>query len=131
MKSLIEEKTGGNTESIINDLKKALILRNWNIYKEEDAFFRLGILYSSVKEYKKAVSTLYVIETEKIDNENYLEAYSNSLLNSGMFATASEILKTAIEKYPDNNNFKIKLINNDSDYYDSLLLNILENNDCL
>ena len=129
LKSLIEEKTGGNTESIINDLKKALILRNWNIYKEEDAFFRLGILYSSVKEYKKAVSTLYVIETEKIDNENYLEAYSNSLLNSGMFATASEILKTAIEKYPDNNNFKIKLINNDSDYYDSLLLNILENND--
>ncbi len=129
LKSLIEEKKGLNTEIIISSLKKALVFRNWNIYSEEEAFYRLGMLYSSIKEYRKAVSTLYVIESEKIDDENYLEAYTNSLLNSGMFETASEILKTAVEKYPDNSSFRKKLINTDSDYYNSLLLKILDKNE--
>ena len=129
LKSLIEEKKTGSKESVIADLKKALILRNWNIYSEEDAFFQLGIIYSKIKEYKKAVSTLYVIEGEKIDNEEYLDAYSNSLLNSGMFVTAAEILHAAVEKYPENAVFIKKLINTDNEYYESILLKILENNE--
>ena len=129
LKSLINEQKSGYTDQIISDIKKALLLRNWNLYKEEDAFFKLGIIYSSVKEYKKAVSTLYVIESEKIDNEDYLEAYINSLLNSGMFSTASEILKIAVEKFPDNKRFRKQLINTDSSYYESTLIKILDKNE--
>ena len=129
LKSLINEKKSGYTDLIINDIKKALILRNWNVYKEEDAFLKLGIIYSSVKQYKKAVSTLYVVESEKIDNENYLEAYTNSLLNSGMFSTAAEILKIAVAKFPENKRFRKQLINTDPSYYESTLIKILDKNE--
>ena len=129
LKSLIAEKKSENKETIINSLKKALILRNWNLFREEDAFFYLGKIYTSIKEYKKAVSTLYVIEGDKIDDEDYLDSYTDSLLNSGMFVTASQILNTAVDKFPDNVKFKKKLINSDSDYYDSLLIKILDKNE--
>ena len=128
LKALIEKKNAGSLEKITSDLKKALILRNWNIYKEEDAFFELGKLYSRIKQYIKAVSTLYVIENEKNDDELFIDAYSNSLLNSGMFETASDVLNSAVEKFPDNTVFKKRLINLDPSYFDSILLKILDNN---
>jgi hypothetical protein len=128
LKALIEKKKSGPTGKITSDLKKALILRNWSNYKEEDAFFELGKLYSRIKQYIKAVSTLYVIENEKIDNESFIEAYTISLLNSGMFETALDVLNSAVEKFPDNTIFKKRLINLDSTYFDGILLKILDNN---
>ena len=129
LKALIEFKKNSRLDIIISYLKKALVLRNWNFYNEDDAFFELGKLYTVTKDYKKAVSTLYVVENEKSDNEVYLDSYSASLSQCGMFVTASEVLKNAVEKYPDNIVFRKRLLNIDSTYYDKTLLMILDKNE--
>ncbi|MCL2705138.1 MAG: hypothetical protein FWE72_02900 [Spirochaetaceae bacterium] len=129
IKALIVIKLNEDLNNSINYLKKAITYRNWNLYNENNAFYELGQLYTRVKDYERALSALYVIKDQYIDDPGFIDLYTLSLINRGDFAGAQDYLSYAVSKYPDNNVFIKRLLGIDKAYRDNLLKVILDNND--
>jgi len=127
--ALIVIKLNEDLNNSINYLKKAITYRNWNIYNENSALFELGKLYTRIKDYERALSALYVIKSQFIDDPGFIDIYTLSLINRGDFASAQEYLNYAVSKYPDNNLFIKRLAGIDKAYRDRLLKIVLDNND--
>jgi tetratricopeptide (TPR) repeat protein len=123
--SAVIKKPENITESI-NLFKKSLTLRKWHIYSEADAFFELGILYNRVKDHERAIASLYSVKDDYIDNSEFLDAYTASLLRRGYFKEARELLDYALKRYPFVNTFKTRLAGIDTDYLDNLIVNVLD-----
>ncbi len=113
----------------INYLKKAITYRNWNLYNENSAFYELGKLYARIRDYERALSALYVIKDQFIDDTGFIDLYTLSLINRGDFKGATEYLNYAVAKYPDNNLFIKRLAGLDKSYRDKLLKQVLDNNE--
>ncbi|MDX9801256.1 MAG: hypothetical protein RBT69_07975 [Spirochaetia bacterium] len=129
IKALINTETKSGVLDSINLLKRAITYRNWSIYSENNAFYKLGTLYCRIKDYERAISSLYVVRDEMIDNENFLDSYTLSLINRGYFKEAGDLLEYAIEKHPQNNLFIKRLSGIDKNFREKILLRILELND--
>lgn len=128
IKSLIKKNENSSLIDAINLLKKAVTLRNWDIYSEEQAFLQLGLLYVRTKDYERALSSLYAVKDEYIDNSSFLDAYTLSLVNQGFFDEAKKQLAYAISKYPDNTIFIKRLATIDKIYRDNLIRQVLDVN---
>ena len=128
IKALINTETRTDVLASISLLKRAITYRNWYIYRENNAFYELGTLYCRIKDYERAISSLYVVKDELIDNAAYLDSYTLSLINRGFFNEAKDLLEYAIEKHPDNNLFIKRLAGIDKNFREKILLRILELN---
>ncbi len=129
LKALISKSTSTELNNSIAFLKKAITYRNWYIYRENSAFFELGKIYSMTKDHERALSSMYVIKDDFIDNQDYLDSYTLSLVNLGYFNESKELLGYAVEKYPQNTVFLKRLAAIDKQFRDRVLLRILDSNE--
>ncbi|MCL2791924.1 MAG: tetratricopeptide repeat protein [Spirochaetaceae bacterium] len=126
--ALINTRLNGDLNRSINYLRRAITFRNWVIYRENSAFFELGKLYARIKDYERALSLFYVIKDQFINDPEFLNLYTLSLIQTGDFTSAREHLAYAISKYPNNNLFINRLAGIDSSFRDLLLNRVLDHN---
>ena len=129
LNALILVSFNGDLNAAIDLFKKAITYRNWILYNENTALYELGKLYVRIKDYEKALSTLFIIKERHVDDSEFINLYTISLISRGDFKNAQEYLKYAISKYPDNDIFIKRLAGIDKQYRDSILKIVLDNND--
>ena len=126
--SLINTRHDGDLNRSIAYLRRAITSRDWVVYREDIAFFELGRLYSRIKDYKRSLALLYVIKDQFINDDEFLNLYTLSLINTGDFKSAQEYLTYAVSKHPDNDLFITRLAGLDITFRDLLLSRVLDQN---